>query len=117
MLDSIFRLWREYARSPSSYRGNVWGHIRNQMWHGWGIGFFGTLTAALVFPPYAVTTLIIATYVILIEYPQWKNHDAEVWDCVEDTAHVLACSFAAAGAWEAGVIQLMFVMSGALQRR
>ena len=43
--------------------------------------------------------------------------DAELWDSVEDTAHVAGAALAVAGAWEAGLVQAIFYGSGILRRR
>jgi hypothetical protein len=106
----------DYLRSPSSYGGNVWGYARNQAWHAWGIGGLGTLALQPWLGPWAAAVLI-AGYALAIELPQILRDDAELWDSVEDAAHVAGAALAVAGAWEAGLVQLAFYASGILRRR
>ena len=106
----------DYLRSPSSYRGNVWGYARNQFWHAWGIGGLGTLALMPLLGPGAGLVLI-GLYALAIELPQILRDDAELWDSVEDTAHVAGAALAVAGAWEAGLVRAIFYGSGILRRR
>ena len=109
-------LINEYLRSPSAYEGNWWGHVRNRMLHTWLVG--GVFGFALHwYLGLWGTALLLLIYAAAIEYPQWKNYNAQLWDSVEDFGDVLAGALTAAGYWPAGVVQSVFFLSSALRRR
>lgn len=67
-------------KSPSSFRGDPWGYLRNQVGHAYIVG--GVL--ALFLPLW----LILSGYA-LWEWVQWRFYGSKAWDGFEDTAHVM----------------------------
>jgi hypothetical protein len=73
-------------RSPSSFRHDPWGYLRNQVGHAYIVG--GGLTL-IGFPLW-----LIALGYALWEFTQWQYFRAELDDCLEDAAHVLLVAYA-----------------------
>lgn len=111
----IRTLIRKHWRRPSSYVADPWGYAKNQIGHGWLIG---AGSAWLLSPTlgHGTVPIVVVAYAVLIELPQLRRFGAQVWDSVEDWAHVAACALAVTAAWEAGAVQLAFLMSGILRR-
>lgn len=80
----------DLLRSPSAYRGQPWAYARNQIGHGYIVG---GLPVWLLGPGALVPLLIL--YAVW-EAIQWRRYGADLSDCIEDAAHVLAVALAVA---------------------
>lgn len=97
-------------RSPSAFRGDPRGYLRNQVGHavlvGWlPVAAFGPWALAVTLPAY-----------LAWEYGQWVVAEAEAWDSAEDVAHVLAGATAALF-WPVAAVSAAFLTAGYLRRR
>jgi hypothetical protein len=73
-------------RSPSSFRHDPWGYLRNQIGHAYVVG--GIL--GLFLPIW-----LIALGYAIWEFSQWQWFRAELDDCLDDMAHVMLIAVAA----------------------
>lgn len=96
-------------KSPSSFKADPWGYLRNQIGHAYVVG--GLL--ALVLPLW----LIFAGYAAW-EAVQWRFYDAEAWDGFEDTANVMLIACAVHFLiWPLVVVHALFLGAGFLRRK
>lgn len=95
---------------PSSFRGDPWGYLRNQLGHAYIVGGGGIL-------------LGLPLWAVMVIYAIWES--VQLWlfdstpdDSLEDMAHVTLIAMAASlGIWWLVVPQLLFVASGFLWRK
>jgi hypothetical protein len=97
-------------RSPSAFRHDPWGYLRNQIGHAYLVG--GGL-ALLGFPLW-----VIALGYAAWEAGQWQWFRADLDDCLEDLAHVLLIAVAAHSLiWELVVVHALFLGAGFVWRK
>lgn len=100
----------DLLRSPSSFRGDPWGYLRNQVGHAYLVGAGGIL-------------LGLPLWVVMSGYAFWEMIQLAFYgstpdDSLEDMAHVTLIAMAASlGIWWLVVPQLLFVASGFLWRK
>ncbi len=107
----------DLLRTPSAYRYDATGYLRNQMLHAYLVG--GGLTFALQWllglvsaPPVLALIIIFVGYAAW-EAVQWQFFRAEIDDALEDLAHVMSLALAVHFAEPALAFpQLLFVLSG-----
>ena len=97
-------------RSPSSFRDDPWGYLRNQIGHAYIVGG-------------GLTLIGVPLWLVMLGYAAWEATQlrfyGSTWDdSLEDMAHVTAIAMAAHFSQPALVIpQLLFVASGFMWRR
>jgi hypothetical protein len=114
MTSFILRLFQ----TPSSFRADPWGYLRNQVAHGYLIGGAGTLIlTAQGWSPDLALAVVLALYG-LWELAQWRLARAEGWDCLEDVAFVAVVAISVArGVPEGLVVHALFLAAGFRRRR
>lgn len=110
-------------RSPSAFRTDPMGYLRNQTGHAYLVG--GVLTLLLTW----ICTLIpwVPTWfglaVVLVGYITWEAGQFYAWkadpdDCLEDIGHVAIIALAVfTGVYVLALVQAAFMASGYLWRR
>lgn len=99
----------DLLRSPSSFRGDPWGFLRNQAAHGYIVG--------------GILALFLPLWLILLGYAawetvQWGRYRAEAWDGFEDTANVMLIACAVHFLiWPLVVVHALFLGAGFLRRK
>lgn len=96
-------------RSPSGFRFDPWGYLRNQTGHayivGGGLSFF------------------IPVWAVIIIYGAWETiqmiwFKSELWDSLDDMVHVMLIAIAvSSGMYILVPVQIMLMWSGYLQRK
>lgn len=96
-------------KSPSSFRHDPNGYLRNQAGHAYIVG--GGLS---IFLP----IWLIALGYALWEFTQWQWYRAELDDCLEDMAHVMLIAVAVSlMAPELILVHALFLASGYYWRK
>ncbi len=96
-------------KSPSSFQGDPWGYLRNQVGHAYLVGGLPVLLGVPLI-------LVLLGYAIW-EAVQYLRYNAELYDNLEDIAHVALIGFAT-HFWlpEFGIVQALFLGAGFFYR-
>jgi hypothetical protein len=101
---------RDLLRSPSDFRRDPWGYLRNQLGHAYLVGA-GLILAGLPL------WLVLAGYACW-EALQFARYGAEPHDGIEDLAHVAAgAAIVATGSWLFLPVHALFLGAGFLWRK
>lgn len=116
-------------RSPSSFRHDPNGYLRNQIGHAYIVGGGGVLLLPfafdliawllpwLVIPDAFALPIVFAGYA-LWEFSQWHFYRAEIDDCLEDAGHVMLIAVAANFMiWQLVIVHALFLGAGYYWRK
>lgn len=96
-------------KTPSAFPADPRGYLENQTGHAYIVG------GGLAYTGLPLVVILIGY--LLWEAVQWWWYDALLWDCLEDTAHVMIVACAVRYLLPMlVVVQLLFMAAGYLQR-
>ena len=99
----------DLIQTPSAFRDDPWGYARNQIGHGYAIGFLGTLWLGWWW---------VIPFYIAIEVYQITARGGEVSDSIEDFANVAVMVLAATTLHPGYLaIHAIYLLAGFIWRR